>query len=250
MEQLNQQIAAHPDDGPLYLRRATAYRNRQHWDEAARDLERAERLAVHPLELAMAWGRLHLEAGRPAAAVGALDRALDEDPSHLVARRLRARAAFESGDFDRAVDDYVQVLESAQSPTPDLVLDAASALAASGQLERAVEEIDRAVARFGSLTSLEQAAITYLSRLGRLDAALERTHRLPDKTRFAERWWLTRGNILEQAGRAGEAREAYGRARSLLESRTAGRPRSQTIEDVRERLDQALERLGEARAQE
>lgn len=236
LEQVNLQIEANPEDGSLYLSRATAYRTNEHWTEAAQDLRRAEELSVDAAELAMAWGRLHLEAGQPGEAVEAFDRLLRIDPGHAVALRLRARSAFEAGDAASAAEDYARVLERARNPAPDLILDAAAAMAASGHPEKALEEIDHGIARLGSLTSLESAAIENLLRLHRFDEALERTQRLNDKTRLAERWWLTRGRIFEQAGRLDDARDAYERGRSLLTRRATERSLTRTLQEVRQGL--------------
>ena len=58
-----------------------------------------------------------------------------------------------------------------------------------------------------------------------------------------ESWWLRRGEILEQAGRAEAARDAYGRSLGELSKLPAQRRNTPAMAELEEQARNALTRL-------
>ncbi|HSF16183.1 MAG TPA: tetratricopeptide repeat protein [Vicinamibacteria bacterium] len=220
IEALTKQIAERPGDHELYLKRGALHRVASHWDLALADFERALVLEPGLETVAYYRGRVLLDAGRFAEAEATLDAFLEERADHVEALIARARARRKLGKPLGAVDDYDRVLALVGRSAPDIHVERAAALAESGpgHLETALFGLDEAIRDLGPLIVLESKAIEVLLSMRDYDAALERIARLVDRLPRKEAWLLRRGEVLERAGRSGQARASFEAALLAIES--------------------------------
>jgi tetratricopeptide (TPR) repeat protein len=212
LETVSLQIDANPTNASLLVHRAELYRLAREWKLSGADLDRAARL--NPALAAIDLVRAHtlLDTRQFQAAVDAASRFLGREPDHLDARLVRARASAHLGQSRASAADFSRVLEA--RPLPDIYIERARALLLPGAPDAAValEGLDAGIARLGPLVTLELEAIGIEVRLKRYDAALARLERISAGAARKETWLARRGEILELAGRAGEARTAYAAA--------------------------------------
>lgn len=223
---LSEKIRSDPTNSALYRRRGDMNRTVQNWDAAHSDYEQASTLDPKSMDdVDFLKGRLFLEANWPASARIALDRFLKKHNNHVEAFIARARALSKLGLRAASAADYSRALELAPQPQPELYIERAQTLAADGdaRLNDAVAGLDEGLKKLGPVVTLQLAAIDLEVRQKRYDAALTRIDAAAAATPRKESWLARKGDILRQAGRPAEAREAYRAALQALESLPAAR---------------------------
>lgn len=237
------QIAANATSAELFVRRGELHRAARHWSEALADLERAASLdpMLTPIDLVRA--HVFLDAGRAKDAVASASRFLERQPDHADAFVVRARARARLGLIRDADADFARALTLHQ--LPELYIERARLLGGSGRagMEQAVQALDEGIARLGPIVTLELEAIGLDVQLKRYDAALARVDRAGDKTPRKEEWLARRGAILERAGRAAEAREAYQAALTAIATLPSWTQATAASNALRARLQNDLRRL-------
>ena len=242
---LTERIARSPDDAVLYLRRGELHRARTEWEAAARDYRRARKIDPALDSVDLCFGRMLLEAGRPARAIESIDRFLAGRAGHAGALAVRARALLR---LERNVDaarDFTRAIEETRpprSPDPDLYLERARALAATGapRLREAIRGLDQGMAALGPLVSLGLYAVELEVRLGRFEAALARLDRLASQSPRKESWLVRRGDILEAAGRHEEANQAYEQALAAIAHLPPERRSARAVQNLEARARSRL----------
>ncbi|HUR32930.1 MAG TPA: hypothetical protein VM032_03990 [Vicinamibacterales bacterium] len=214
---LSSRIAAEPTRADLYVQRSDLYRAAGDFTKARRDLDRASALAPGLFAAQFAYARLALETHQPAEAIVAASAFLSREPRHVPALLVRARAHRLLGQRAQAVADFSRAIELA--PLPDLVIERARVLQASpARLDEALDGIDDGIRRLGAVVTLELEAIEIERRLRRFDAALARVEIVAARSPRKEQWLARRAALLEDAGRATDALEAYRLAHATAES--------------------------------
>jgi predicted Zn-dependent protease len=238
--ELTARIERDPRDAFLYLRRGELRALHGDGDAALADLDRAARLAPALAAVDLARGKALLGVGRLAPAREALDRFLSREPDHPEGTLTRARVLVALGDNRAAALDYGRAIAKRDRPEPEHYVEWARALAGLGDPGRAVHALDEGMAKLGPIVSLQVPAIDLDLAAGRIEAALARVDALASSLPRPEPWLARRGEILERAGRAEEARRAYEAALAGLRlART-----TRTTEELESRLRAALARLG------
>lgn len=216
-----QQIRKDPRNPELYLKRGELHRAHRDWTKALTDYDRAARLAPSLAKVNFHRGRMLLEAGRFQPAKTALDHFLAREPRHGEALLTRARVLQQLGDHRAAADDYTRALALHPGAKPDYYLERAKAqLAVNGaaSIDEALGGLDEGIEKFGPLVTLQLFAIDLELGKRNCDGALERLDRIAAQSPRKETWLARRGEILMQAGRAHEAREALAGALKTIEA--------------------------------
>ncbi|ANM29847.1 hypothetical protein ABI59_10045 [Acidobacteria bacterium Mor1] len=231
------ELEAQPYRAELYLQRGELHRDHEEFDEAAADYRRARELDPALPGLALAEAALHLDLDDAAGAIAKLDAVLAADPRNLDALTLRGRALSAAGRHDEAAVDLGRGIEAGlgMAPlSPEMYLRHARALTASTppRPDAALETLERGLAELGRPISLELAALRVEIEAKRIDAALQRVDRLAAGANRPAGWLERRGEILESAGRPGEAQAAY---TAVLEAHRALPATKQGSAAVRER---------------
>jgi predicted Zn-dependent protease len=240
---LTQEIAAHPADAKLYLRRGELHRAHQDWSAAGADFDKAQALDPQLIVVELARGEMLAQAGRSEAAQAALDRFLAERPGDVRALTARARVLADKMQWTSAAEDFARAIARAPEPEPALYIEHARALQRAGKHDAALATLDAGAARLGPLITLLQPAIDLEVEAGQFDAALARLAKVIAAAPRKERWLLRRGELLEKAGRPAEAREAYAAAQSALAAVPPERRATAAGQDLAKAIDAALARL-------
>ncbi len=249
---LHEQIAATtraleqtPNNPELHLRRAELHRAHRDWNLALADLERASKAAPDLIVIDFYRGRILLEANRAGDAVRSLDSFLARQPDHGEALITRARALAKLGRNEHAAADYTRALGLTREPQPEQYLERAHCLAAvepSG-VDAALRSLDEGIKKLGSLVTLQQAAIDLELRRKNFDGALQRLDQVAKQFHRQETWLTRRGEILRQAGRMDESKQAFAAALHAIESLPSRSRETQAVRDLEQRLRAEL-RIG------
>lgn len=218
---LTEKIRKDPQNAALYRRRGEMHRTVQNWDAAQSDYDQARHLDPKAMDdVDFLKGRVYLEANWPTSAKVALDRFLLRHKDHIEALIARARAHSKLGQRKASSDDYARALQLAPQPQPEFYLERAQTVAAGGDdhLADAVNGLDEGIKKLGPLPTLLLAAIDLEVQQKKFDAALARVDSAAAATPRKETWLARKGDILRQAGRTSEAREAYRAALKALET--------------------------------
>jgi tetratricopeptide (TPR) repeat protein len=118
-------MRARPHDASLFLERGAVYRDSGDWDRARRDFGLAARLDPTGVDADLERAALELDAGRPASALDAADRALARREDSGKALRLRALALDVLGRSADAAREMEVALARLERPSPEDFLDRA-----------------------------------------------------------------------------------------------------------------------------
>lgn len=243
---LTGQIAQQPANAELYFRRGELHRYHQDWALALADYDRALQRDTHLEQARLARAATVLESGQPAAARTALDAYLSAHPDDATALLLRARALAALNEYVAAAADYAASIARQPQPQPEYFIEQARTLVAAGpqHVDDALRCLDAGLAKLGAVPTL--AMMAFDLELGRknYDGALARLDKIVAGAARKEFWLERRGEVLEQAGRATEAREAYAAALSALETLPAHRRHVAAVEELEGTIRTALKRLG------
>jgi predicted Zn-dependent protease len=245
---LGARIASRPREASLYLMRGELHREHGDWQAAARDYRSARRIDPGLLAVDLCFGRLHLDAGRPAQAIASLDRFLRKQPEHPEALTIRARALARLGRNLDAAREFTRAIEAHRPPghpDPDLFLERARTLAdpPESRLEEALRGLDEGLRLLGPVVGLGFYAIDLEVRLGRFDSALERLDWLSAQSPRKESYLVRRASILEAAARPDEARRVYEEALAAIAALPAERRGARAVHDLETTARSGLARL-------
>lgn len=208
-------IAKAPGDAQLVLRRAEFHRMHEDWPAAEADYARARRLQPDLEEVAFGLAQMRIAQHREKSALTLLNDFLVKRPEHPEGRALRAVILEKRGNWKGADADLA--IAVASSPEPHLATARAQLLERHGRPEAAVSCLDDASRARGRVPVLEQHALEIEERAGLADAALRRVDDFITREPRPDIWLVRKARILERAGRASDAREAWQRAGAAFE---------------------------------
>lgn len=239
-------LAAAPHDAELWRQRAALERLDGDLERARTDLERARALGLAPAIAERERGLLARAENRWIDAERHLRRAGELAPRDPEIQVAHAAILADLGRSREAADAYARAIELAPGAGPDLHLARVRVLAAGGDgthLSLALRAVDEAIAKLGPVPALAQEGVALELRAHRTDAALARLGRLSASARRNEVWRVQRAEILESAGRRGQAAEEYAAALASLESLPPARRATPAAVALVARAREGLERL-------
>jgi tetratricopeptide (TPR) repeat protein len=261
---LDEQIAAHPDDAALYVRRGELHRHHMDWEAAEADYRHAKQLDDEGTHIHFLLGRLKLDAGDAAGALSHLNRYLTRYPTNVLALVLRARGREQVGRHLFAASDFTLALEHTDKPLPTYYLERARALEAANDklleresserahtldaaddkwLERAISGLDEGLERLGEPVTLQLLAIDLELKLKRYDAAIARVQKIAASSARQETWTFRRAEILESAGRGIEALSKFRETLDQIQSLICNHRKSRAVQKLEEQALEAIARL-------
>jgi predicted Zn-dependent protease len=238
-------IAASPEDPGAYWQRADLRRETGDFSGALEDLGRAAELAPGSPSTAILRARVYLDSGQALAALEVLEPVARREGSLAEVQRLRAESLLRLDRPGAAAEAFSMAIEARPGAGPALYLARARAQveAGVGAWPEALAGLDAGIAQMGPVPGLVREAIEIEISMGQIDHALERISRASAESGRRETWLEWRGQILENAGRSGEALEAYQDAMGeLLETPSSTRS-SPAMQALEYRLGQSLEKL-------
>jgi predicted Zn-dependent protease len=235
-------------DANLFLQRAELHRLDGDWTNALADLDTAQRLNPRLDQLELIRGRTLFDAGRMDQAVLSLRSFLERHPDHVEAWLFQARALVKTGDRRHAAQSYSQAIARAASPPIDAYAERARALAQEGLIDEAIRGLDEGLVRLGPLPALQRLALELETRARRFEAALARVDGMLVGTSRRQFLLACRAALLEEAGRAAEARAAFASVLTAIESLPAAQRVTPAIAELEARTRTRLARLTSSRA--
>ncbi len=208
-------IAQSPGDAELYLRRGELHRMHEEWAAAEADYAQARTIQPEMEVTTFGLAQMRLAQGREKDGLKLLDDFLAKRPMHPEARALRAGVLEKRGDWKKADGDLVAA--AASSPEPHYATARAQLLERHGQAGAAARCLDEASAARGGVPVLDQEALEIEERAGLTEAALRRVEGFIARESRADIWLARKAQILEKAGRAPEARDAWQSAAAAFE---------------------------------
>jgi len=203
---LTGQIAAHPSEPGLFLRRAECFQEHGDLALAEADLRQATMLAPGSLDVSLRLIDFLIADRRPGEAQQAIAPVLARNPENATALILRARLLGQLAQNERAYADYSRAISLLPEPRPELYLERAALPANPSHVLAGLNE---GLARLGPVVALLDRAIALDLKLGRLDSALARLDILIASSERKESILKRRGDLLATSGRTAEARAAY-----------------------------------------
>lgn len=240
---VSRRIAREPANAGLYVKRGELHRAHRDWTSALADYDRA--LALDPgLDVVdLCRGLLLFEAGRSQSARPPLDRFLTRHPDHARARAARARVLVRLGEPLAAAEDFSHAIAQLPLPPPEYYIERARALVDAGRIDQAIQGLDVGLERLGNVITLQEQAIALELRAGRSDDALARLDRAWAGVARKETWLIRRADVLRQASRSVEAREAYEKALGVIEALPPAQRTVRAILDLERRARAGLAAL-------
>ena len=247
--EVSAQLAAHPDDFDLLLRRGELQRLHGSWAESRADFEHARNLRTTDIEPGFRLGRLELDAGNPTAAVPWLEAAVAERPHHIEANLLLARAWVGQGKPGKSIPFFNTAIHWSRQPRPEWFVERSKAILAAGPESKeatrmALASLDEGLELIGPVPTLQLAAIELEVRLGRTEAAVKRVDAIREVSERKEQWWFRRGILLEEAGRRSEATAAFHSAVDAIELLPDRLQRTLAMVELRRDLEKHLHSPG------
>lgn len=240
---LTVQLATRPHDASLYLRRGELHRLHEENTEALADFNKAAELEPGLGAVDFAKGQLFLATGQLQEALVALDRFLKANPDVGDAREARGQVLEKLNRKREAAQEYGRALEVNRTAEPELYLEHAAALAATGGVKEALASLEGGLRRLGSIVTLENAALDLEIKAGEVEAALARIERLSSAAPRKEQWLARRGEVLEGAGRTKEALEAFKAAQAAADTMPDHRRQTAAFMALSAQIESALKRL-------
>jgi tetratricopeptide (TPR) repeat protein len=237
------EIEAQPARADLYLARAELHRVHEDWAAAKADYDRALALDSNLSRVELGRGRMWLAIGDAREAQRCLDRFLTREPNHGEGMIERGRALVRLGKRAEGAAEYDRALARLAQPVPEFYLERADALRTEKppRLDEAVKGLDEGIRKLGPVVTLRLAAIDLELELKRYDSALARVEEIARQSERKDPWLVRRGEILRQAGRVSEAREAFVSALRCIEALPASRRAAPFTRDLEQRVRTALE---------
>jgi predicted Zn-dependent protease len=228
----------YPDAGhersKFYLERAELHRLHHAWKAAEADYDQAIRWEPDHDDVELCRGKMLLEAGQPGRARPVLESYLARHVDHPEALLVQAQVLVALGEGANAVRFLDRALTRHPQPEPDHYLARVTILESLGErhLPRAVRGLDAGIRKLGPIVSLDEKGIALDVRLRRYDRALARVDRQAARSPRKDMWLARRADVLEQAGRAAQARRTRQQALqaiAALPPTLQGRPDTQSL---------------------
>jgi tetratricopeptide (TPR) repeat protein len=248
---LTKEIDADPKNPQLYLRRGELNRAHQEWDLAHADYEYALILDPGLEVINFVRGRLFFEANWLVSAKISLDRFLARYPRHVEALTTRARTLVKLGQRLPGAQDYSAAITNSAEPLPELYIERAQALTQEGgaHLAEALQGLDEGIKKLGPVVTLQLYAIDLEMKHQRYDNALARLETVASKSPRQETWLARRGEILRQAGRENEARDAFKASLKAIDRLPPARRSVPAMVELQKRVQEALQSAGGAKSE-
>ncbi len=230
----------------LFVRRGELHRIHEDWAKAEADFDRAHATDEERAARDFHVGRMRLDEQQPRAAQELLTRFLRATPEHFPARITRAQARVQLERYMAAAKDYDIALSSNERlHRPSHYLERARTLLAAGkkQIPRALAGIDEGLQNLGPAITLQLEAIDLELARNNYDGAIERLDEIAERAKRKETWLSRKGEILEKAGRSGEAVRCYEQTLEAIAGLPASRRWNRAMQRLETEATEALNRL-------
>ena len=240
---VTKKIKAAPRNPTLYLKRAELYRLHKEWKNAEKDFDVTEKLMPDLAAVDLGRGKLWFDARQFSKSKIALEKYLSKEPNSFEGIITFARVCAARKDTERAVKFFSQAIELSPKDSAEIYLERAETLVSANKIDAALSGLDEGIKRFGSLVTLQTAAIDLEVKRKNLDIALGRLDKLAASMPRKESFLFRRGEILLQANRPCEARTALIESRAGFDSLPPSRKNVRAVTDQIAQLRKLLAQI-------
>lgn len=229
LEHLEEHLKETPDNPQLLAQKVELLMDTEHLDLARPVCDRLLEVAPGKREFLLLEAQVTLEERDTASALEKTRAVTATNPDFAAGWKFLSRVEEESGNREAAIAAMLHSLSVNPKPAPSDVLTCAAWLrerAKPGDIETAISEIDKGLAKLGVLSGLHYQAIELELPLGHYDSALRRIDALTARFRPSADLSLRRAEILEKAGRYDEAAAACDSALALMDALPASRKKA------------------------
>jgi tetratricopeptide (TPR) repeat protein len=199
IDAVTKEIAAHPGDATLYVKRGELHRFDGQIAAALADYIDASRIDPSLPEADLGRGRALLDANRAARAREPLVRFLKARPDHAEGRLALARCLAKLGRQTESAAEYTRAIGSFSPPGTDLYVERARVLATGGRPAEAIRGLDEGIERLGPLVALHKVAIELDVKRRNWSGALDRIDRITASSATPATWLARRGEVVAAA---------------------------------------------------
>lgn len=218
----SEEVAAHPHDRAVRLKRVELYRRAGHLHDALSDLRVLAREDPNDPAMLVERALVLIAQGRSRAAERDLDAAIALGSTSITARWERAKLRERAGRLDEAREDLDAAITL--GGTPDLYLDLARVHAARGDLDAAASTLAAGCDALSDAVVLRLRLVQVHRERDRPAEALAELDGLLDRAPGRADWVLLRGELLDDLSRPAEALGERLRALALANAAIARRP--------------------------
>jgi predicted Zn-dependent protease len=249
IQAVSRDIEKETNNAALYLKRGELYHAHRDWDLAAADFDRVAKLDKSITSVDFYRGRMLLEAERYQLAREALDRFLSKQPDNAEGLVTRGRTLAKLNQCKAAATDFTRAIGLAQTLKPEYFIERAQALVQAGAPAEALRGLDEGIQKMGRLVTLELLALDIERQQKAYDAALKRIDQVSAQFQRKETWLVRRAEILREAGRKAEEREAWQAALAAIEKLPDRLRGTRATIDLEKKIRDALAAISPASAQ-
>lgn len=236
---LDHEIAHHPKDVTLLIKRGQLLLDEGHADDARDDFIKAHKLAPKRIEALYHLARAQLMLKQPDTALESANKFLQQvtnDAAKVRGLVLTGDILSASGKPLDAAEAYLRAINHSQEIKPDHVLYAANAFHAAGKTDRAIEVLNDGIARLGSLHTLNDRVIELEIDQKRYEPALLRVDQMLATHQRVPFLLYKKGLILKALVRTSEAKQTLASALKEIDKLPESRRHTQAIEDLKNGL--------------
>ncbi len=234
------EIKKSPEDPGLFLKRAELYRLHKDWRSSERDLNKASKLDPKLTIIDLKRGKLFFDRQMFRRARIVLERYTAAEPGAFEGALMLGRTLAKLGDESAAARSFTRAIDLAPLDSVEIYVERATALAAAGKIEDALNGLDAGLLKLGPLVTLQTLAIELEVDRRNYDAALQRLDVVAAQMPRKESFELQRGEILLKANRACEARTSFLKAKEGFEKNSTFRRNVPAVKAQISRLERHL----------
>jgi tetratricopeptide (TPR) repeat protein len=236
---LDHEIAHHPKDVVLLIKRGRLLLDEGHADDARDDFIKAYKLAPKRIDALYHLAQAQLMLKQPDAALESAKQFLQQatnDAARVRGLVLTGDILSASGKPLDAAEAYLKAVNLSQEINPDYVLYAANAFHAAGKTDKALEVLNDGIVRLGSLHTLNDRALELEMEQKLYEPALRRIDRMLATHQRVPFLLYKKGVILKALVRTSEAKQTLASALKEIEEMPESRKHTQAIEDLKNGL--------------
>lgn len=236
---LNREIAHHPKNADLLIKRGQLFLDEGHADHAHDDLAKAIKLAPGRIDALFYLARAQLVLKQPDAALESARQFLRQATNDAAKARghvLTGDILSVSGKPLAAAEAYLTAVRLSKDIKPDHVLYAADAFHSAGKTDKAIEVLNDGIARLGPLHVLSERALTLEMEQQRYESALRRVDQMLATHQRMPFLLYKKGMILKALARMDESKRTFAAALEEIDGLPEARKQTPALESLRTSL--------------
>ena len=236
---LDHQIAHHPKDVTLLIKRGQLLLDEGHADDAREDFVKARKLAPKRIEVLYHLARAQLMLKQPDVALESARKFLRQvtnDAARVRGHVLIGDILSASGNGLDAGEAYLTAIHLSRELEPDHVLYAVNAFHSAGKTDRAIAVLNDGIAQLGPLHALSDRALALELEQKQYEPALRRVEQMLATHQRVPFLLYQKGLILKELARIDESKQAFAAAIREIDGLPESRKQTQALANLRSSL--------------